>query len=176
MIGMPRPGGPPVLPSLVHDPDCVPSTHRVSRASAFGVAALLVFGLLACVAPRHPLDPRVPSHKADEAKNLKAPFGDTRTAPSEIVAEGERLYQGWASCFYCHGIAGDGKGTAANKLRPHPPADFTNCDLHRVRSDGELFWVLKHGSPGTGMVGHIPWKLSEEEGWKVVAYLRTFCT
>lgn len=165
-----------MLPSLVHDPDCVPSTHRVSRASAFGVAALLVFGLLACVAPRHPLDPRVPSHKADEAKNLKAPFGDTRTAPSEIVAEGERLYQGWASCFYCHGVAGDGKGTAANKLRPHPPADFTNCDLHRVRSDGELFWVLKHGSPGTGMVGHIPWKLSEEEGWKVVAYLRTFCT
>ena len=150
-------------------------SNRMFLGGSLTIVLILSLGLSSCVKPRHPLVPRVPDHKIDEAKNWKASFGDTKTASPDIVAEGKRLYQGWASCFYCHGVEGDGKGPSANKLRPHMPADFTNCELHQVRSDGELFWILKHGSPGTGMVGHIPWKLSEEEGWKVVAYLRTFC-
>ena len=150
-------------------------SHKTLLGLSGAIVVSLAFGLLSCVKPRHPLVPRVPDHKIEEAKGWKAPFGDTKTASPEVVAEGKKLYQGWASCFYCHGVEGNGKGPSAHKLRPHFPADFTNCELHQARTDGELFWVLKHGSPGTGMVSHIPWKLSEEEGWKVVAYLRTFC-
>jgi len=51
----------------------------------------------------------------------------------------------------------------------------SNCQFHAVRTDGELFWAMKHGVPESGMVSYIPHQISEEEGWQVVAYLRTFC-
>jgi mono/diheme cytochrome c family protein len=57
----------------------------------------------------------------------------------------------------------------------HPPRDFTDCAFQQARDDGELFWVIKYGSPGTGMQALIPNILNEEEGWKVVAYLRSLC-
>jgi hypothetical protein len=47
--------------------------------------------------------------------------------------------------------------------------------FQKEREDGELFWIIKYGSPGTGMAASIPHMLSEEEGWKLVAYVRTFC-
>ena len=122
-----------------------------------------------------PISPRVPDDKIAEAKNWKAPFGDTKTASQEIVAEGKQLFEGDGNCHMCHGMNGKGNGPAASKFRRHPPRNFTNCNFHEARTDGELFWVMKNGSPGTGMVAHVPWKISEEEGWKIVAYLRTFC-
>ena len=59
---------------------------------------------------------------------------------------------------------------------PHSPRDFTDCAFQKEREDGELFWIIKYGSSGTGMKPLIPGMLSEEEGWKIVAYIRTFCT
>jgi mono/diheme cytochrome c family protein len=111
-----------------------------------------------------------------EALSYKAPFGDTRTAPPEIVAAGKALYEGKGSCHLCHGISGKGDGPAGHMHSTHPPRDFTNCAFQKEREDGELFWVIKYGSPGTGMQPLIPALLSEEEGWKIVAYVRTFCT
>jgi hypothetical protein len=55
------------------------------------------------------------------------------------------------------------------------PRDFTNCKFHKKRKDGELFWIIKNGSPGTGMVPLIPSAISEDEAWKVIAYERSFC-
>jgi mono/diheme cytochrome c family protein len=110
-----------------------------------------------------------------EALSYKAPFGETRTASPEIVAAGKALYEGKGSCFLCHGIGGKGDGPAAQMNPTNPPRDFTNCVFQKEREDGELFWIIKYGSPGTGMQPLIPALLSEEEGWKVVAYIRTFC-
>ena len=59
--------------------------------------------------------------------------------------------------------------------RPHAPRDFTDCRFQGEREDGELFWIIKNGSPGTGMVQLVPGMLSETEAWKLVAYIRTFC-
>lgn len=56
-----------------------------------------------------------------------------------------------------------------------PPRDFTGCQFQKARDDGELFWIIKNGIPGTGMVRMIPSKLAEEEGWKLVAYIRILC-
>ena len=112
----------------------------------------------------------------EEALSYKAPFGDSRTAPPEIVAAGKALYEGKGRCDFCHGISGKGDGPAAHMQPLHPPTDFTNCAFQEKREDGELLWILKYGSPGTGMQPLIPALLSEEEGWKVVAYVRTFCT
>jgi mono/diheme cytochrome c family protein len=110
-----------------------------------------------------------------EAHSYKAPFGETRAATPEIVAAGKALYEGKGGCVLCHGISGKGDGPAAHMHSTHPPRDFTNCAFQKEREDGELFWIIKYGSPGTGMQPLIPGVLSQEEGWKVVAYVRTFC-
>lgn len=137
--------------------------------------AVVALAIAAC-ASRHPIADRVPSHAMEDALSYKAPFGDTRMAPLEIVTAGKALYEGKGNCILCHGISGKGDGPAAHMHDPHLPTDFTNCSVQNMRKDGELFWVIKHGSPGTGMKSLIPGMLSEEEGWKLVAYVRTFCT
>lgn len=144
---------------------------------AFTLTLLVAAGIISCV-EHHPLplQPRVPASNLEEAKRLKAPFGDTRAAPPAIIAEGKKLFEGKGTCTHCHGLEGKGDGPAAHLLKPHPPTDFTNCKLHEVREDGELFWIIDNGSPGTGMVDHVhDGKLTEGEAWKIVAYLRTLC-
>jgi mono/diheme cytochrome c family protein len=130
--------------------------------------------LLTGVAPP-PTKDRVPTAHSDKAKALHAPFGDARTASAEIVTAGKTLYEGKGTCFLCHGIGGKGDGPASHMQATHPPRDFTDCAFQQARDDGELFWVIKYGSPGTGMQALIPNILNEEEGWKVVAYLRSLC-
>ena len=135
----------------------------------------VVSGVAACMQHRHPTEPRVPEAKLAEAKALKAPFGDAKSASPEIVAEGRRLFD-TKSCVHCHGPNGKGNGPAATKLSNHPPRDFSDCKWHDKRTDGEIYWVLDHGVPGTGMVDQVPHHLSEAQAWNVVAYLRTLCT
>lgn len=123
---------------------------------------------------RDPLKPRVPKAERGTAKKMKSPFGDLDEAPAEIVAEGKKIFEGKGTCVNCHGKDGDGQGPAGKVLNPGP-RDFTNCKFHKRRKDGELMWVVMNGSPGTGMVSMIPATISEEEGWKVLAYERSFC-
>ena len=120
---------------------------------------------------RDPLKPRVPKAERGTAKKMKSPFGDLDEAPAEIVAEGKKIFEGKGTCVNCHGKEGNGQGPAGKVLNPGP-RDFTNC---KKRKDGELMWVVMNGSPGTGMVSMIPATISEEEGWKVLAYERSFC-
>ena len=56
------------------------------------------------------------------------------------------------------------------------PRDFTNCQFHEQRTDGELLWVIKNGSPNTDMASMIPDPINEEEAWTILLYVRTFCT
>ncbi|NWF71451.1 MAG: cytochrome c [Nitrospirae bacterium] len=138
------------------------------------VIALVSLAIAACAPRQSPID-GVPPSAMEEALSYKAPFGEARTAPPEIVAAGKALYEGKGRCELCHGTSGKGDGPAAHMHPPRPPRDFTDCAFQRERKDGELFWIIKHGSPGTGMQQLIPAMLSEEEGWKIVAYVRTFC-
>ena len=135
---------------------------------------LLCMVVIAACLPRRPTMKRVPPSAMQEALNYKAPFGEARGAKPEIVAEGKLLYEDKARCFICHGTSGKGDGSVAHEFVP-PPRDFTDCAFQKEREDGELFWIIKYGSPGTGMKQLIPGLLSEEEAWKIVAYIRTFC-
>lgn len=149
---------------------------RLTIFSALVPTLLITVGLISCV-DHNPLSPRVPASNLEEAKTLRAPFGDAKHAPPDIVAEGKRLYYDKGSCFYCHGTEGKGDGPAGAKLAHQPPADFSNCKLHEARTDGELYWALDNGVPGTAMVDMVhSGKLTEIEAWKIVAYLRTLCT
>jgi mono/diheme cytochrome c family protein len=149
-------------------------TDRVKACGSIALGLLFTVGTLSC-GSRPPIDDRVPPAHIEKAISLKAPFGDARNASAEIVAAGKTLYEGKGTCHLCHGMEGKGDGPATHMHPNNPPRDFTDCAVQRDRDDGELFWIIKYGSTGTAMKGLIPSLLSEEEGWKVVAYLRTLC-
>ncbi len=150
--------------------------HYRNLVGYFMLPAMMAVVTLAACAPRQPTEEdQLPPSAMKEALSYKAPFGEARTAPPEIVAAGKALYEGKGRCVFCHGISGKGDGPAAHMQAHDPPRDFTNCAFQKERQDGELFWVIKYGSPGTGMQRLIPGMLSEKEGWEVVAYIRTFC-
>src|SRR5438309_10467275 len=96
---------------------------------------------------------RVPVSDRAAAKALKPPFQPTR----EILAEGKGIFLGKGTCFQCHGPEGKGDGGGA-KILPIQPRNCTNPKYNKVRTPGEMMWVLKNGSlgptgqlPGTGM-------------------------
>jgi mono/diheme cytochrome c family protein len=134
-------------------------------------AVLLTTVVLAgspAAAERHMMQPRVPAEKLAEARALKSPLPSS----PEIVEKGKALYDGKGTCFNCHGTDGSGNGPAAAKLNP-APRNFRHHGFWRHRTEGEIFWVIKHGSPGTAMIGFGP-VLSDEEIWSLIQYERTF--
>ena len=118
---------------------------------------------------------RVPVADRAASKALKPPIEPT----PEILAEGKAIFLGRGTCFQCHGPEGKGDGGAA-KVLPIQPRDFTNPRFDKVRTPGEMMWVLKNGSlgqtgqiPGTGMLPIVGQFLNEEDGWKVLLYERS---
>lgn len=114
------------------------------------------------------MQPRVPADKLVEARALTSPLSNS----PEVIEQGKALYHGKGTCFTCHGADGDGKGPGGAKLNP-APRNFKHHGFWRHRTEGELFWVIKHGSPGTGMIG-FGQVLSDEEIWALIQYERTF--
>jgi mono/diheme cytochrome c family protein len=115
---------------------------------------------------------RVPSERLEEAKSLRNPLSPS----ADMVAKGKKLYEGKAFCSACHGLEGGG-GKSTGPVTPpgaQPPTNFADGAWQAARSDGELFWILKHGSHGTDMASFLPLYLTEEEAWSIVTYLRTF--
>lgn len=129
-----------------------------------GTAVASAFGADAEV-----LKTRVPPDQIEEAKTWKNPF---EASPGNIE-KGKALFHGKAFCVTCHGR--DGKGLSGIEgLRGKLPRDFTDRIWQATRTDGELLWILKNGSPGTDMASFIPLVLTEEEAWEVVLYVRSF--
>ncbi len=116
----------------------------------------------------HMMAPRVPADKIDEARALTSPLPYS----AEIVEKGKAIYEGKGTCINCHGARGRGDGPGAVNLNP-PPRVFRSHGFWMHRSEGEIFWVIKHGSPGTAM---IPFggMLTDEEIWTVMQYERSF--
>ena len=119
--------------------------------------------------------PRVPAAELATAKMQTPPF----TATPDVLAEGKAIFLGRGTCFQCHGLEGRGDGGAA-KVLPIQPRNFTNPTFKKLRTPGEMMWVLKNGSlgqsgkvPGTGMLPIVGQFLSEEDGWKVLLYERS---
>jgi mono/diheme cytochrome c family protein len=94
-------------------------------------------------------------------------------ASAEQVQAGKKLFQETAkplACMNCHGTKGDGNGPAGTGLMPQP-RNFTCGATMKDIPDGQLFWIIKNGSPGTGMM---PFSgLSDDEVWQLIHYLRT---
>ncbi|MEK9628276.1 MAG: cytochrome c [Nitrospinota bacterium] len=92
----------------------------------------------------------------------------------ELLYAGESLFQVEVqptACKICHGVTGNGFGIMAQGLNP-PPRNFTCSETMKTISDGQLFWIIRNGSPGTGMPAFK--NLSDREIWLIVHYIREF--
>lgn len=107
----------------------------------------------------------------------KAPaeyYERTNPLPSapQNLKPGEQLFLGTSdteSCAICHGRKGDGKGVLAKQFDP-PPRNFACARTITGVPDGQLFWIIRFGSPGTSMPPHP--KFSDEQIWQLVLHLR----
>jgi mono/diheme cytochrome c family protein len=102
---------------------------------------------------------------ADKTKNPTA-------ATPESVAKGKELYmeRTKGNCVFCHGDTGTGNEANLAKLR-RKPADLTNKERMTAMTDGEVFWKVSKGIQGIMPAGEK--RMSEEERWHVVNYVRT---
>lgn len=137
---------------------------------ALGLPALLCMSTAAALAADEAvLRPRVPGDQIEEARTWTNPFPATQ----ENIEKGRSLFHGKAFCVTCHGRDGRGLGEIEG-LRGKLPRNFTDKRWQAARTDGELFWIIKNGSPGTDMASFIPLVLTEEEAWQVLLYVRSF--
>lgn len=144
----------------------------LSRQRAFVALWMILQGAVAASAfgaDAEVLKPRVLPDQIEEAKTWKNPF----EATADNIEKGKVLFQGKAFCVTCHGKDGKGFGDIPG-LVGKLPRNFTDKVWQAARTDGELIWILKNGSPGTDMASFIPLILTEEEAWQVLLYVRSF--
>lgn len=76
----------------------------------------------------------------------------------------------WAQhCKSCHGAKGKGDGTKAEKI-DISCGDFSSPEMTK-QTDGELYWKTTDGRKPMPSYKE---KLSDNERWQVVNYIRTF--
>jgi cytochrome c len=123
-------------------------------------------------AERRSYPPLIPLEKLEEIRGRENPF----PLDQALIEKGKTLYEGRAFCAACHAKDGSGwrKDLDYTNIGPPYPPDFTDMDWQTVRSDGELFWILKEGSHGTDMAPFLPLYLEEDEAWHIILYIRTF--
>ena len=74
-------------------------------------------------------------------------------------------------CLVCHGFQGNGMGIVFEQLSPKP-RNFTCYYTMKEIPDGQMFWIIKNGSPGTRMPSF--GAMSDEQVWQVILYVRQF--
>jgi mono/diheme cytochrome c family protein len=111
-------------------------------------------------------------------KTAKAPaefLSKTNPLPHSdaTVQAGKTLFLQTAqpvACAMCHGEKGNGQGFMGAALIP-PPRNFTCGSMMKDLPDGQLFWIIKNGSPGTGMMSFAG--LPDDQVWQLIAYIRS---
>lgn len=102
---------------------------------------------------------------ADKTKNPVA-------SSPESIEKGKALYleRSKGNCVFCHGETGAGNEANLARLR-RKPADISNKERMDKMTDGELFWKISKGINGIMPAGEK--RMTEEERWHVVNYIRT---
>lgn len=111
-------------------------------------------------------------------KTVKAPEDFLRMtnplpASAVTIQAGKALFLQTAkplACAQCHGEKGDGQGLMGAALTP-PPRNFTCGTMMKEIPEGQLFWIIKNGSPGTGMMSFAD--MPDEQVWQVIRYVQS---
>ena len=115
-----------------------------------------------------PVQHEAGAHVHADAAKLINPVKSTPTS----IAAGKALYD--KQGVSCHGATGKGDGKSGALLTPKP-SDLTDTSWKHGPSDGEIYTLIKDGSKNTGMKGYAS-KMTAQEMWSVVTYLRTLKT
>jgi mono/diheme cytochrome c family protein len=102
----------------------------------------------------------------EEAKQLKNPVQPSAAA----LASARSIYRD--KCAQCHGDTGKGDGRDAARYDPKP-ADFSDANLMRGVTDGEIFYKISEGKKPMPV---FKTRLSEEQRWELVLLIRSFAT
>jgi mono/diheme cytochrome c family protein len=98
------------------------------------------------------------------ARKMKNPVVPT----AEVLASGKQSYA--QHCQKCHGEKGDGRGEKAPELSVEP-TDFTKAKVMGELADGQLFMEITKGELPMPAFED---KLSDQQRWELVDYVRTF--
>jgi mono/diheme cytochrome c family protein len=122
------------------------ATHQRRHAFFAGMVAIsLVFSHSGFAEKKNPIEPN-----------------------QESVSKGQAIYK--KNCQMCHGEKGMGDGPAGQRLNPKP-ANFTDKPAMDKMTDGDLFQAITKGQNPMPAFEH---KLSENDRWHVINFVRTF--
>ena len=99
----------------------------------------------------------------EETKKVKNPVPATEAT----LAAAKAIYLD--DCAQCHGEQGKGNGPEA-PMYDVVPTDFTDAHMMGEMTDGEIFWKI---SEGRRPMLAFKKRLTEEQRWQLVNYLRT---
>lgn len=99
--------------------------------------------------------PERPSHRANPVP-----------ATTDVVEQGHRIFK--RDCELCHGSKGKGDGQMSYSM-PVKPANLASAKV-QSQSDGALFWKIVQGR---GMMPSTEGKITDDERWAVIDYIRT---
>jgi mono/diheme cytochrome c family protein len=130
--------------------------------------ALLLTGTLNIGATQTPsaVETTLASWTVNRSVNVRAPQ-ELNPVADEPAARAAGLNRYCAACVHCHGAPGVPASDFAAGLNPSAPA---MTDAIKNWSDGELFWITRHGIRFTGMPAFS--SLGDDEIWKVVLLMR----
>jgi hypothetical protein len=109
-------------------------------------------------------------------KNVRERSIDLRSedlsAPSSIepglIQNASYYYYG--TCKICHGAPGDPPDKFSQGLDPIPP--HMGLPTWDMPTDGEMFWIIKHGIKMTGMASFDKVFEKNDQKWAMVAFLK----
>ena len=104
-----------------------------------------------------------------EGKQLKNPVASSTAS----IEAGQKAFQ--KMCAFCHGKDAAGNGPMVPKGMTAPPS-LIDAKWERGSTDGEIFLVLRDGAGPKFEMKGLKGKLSDENLWHVVNYLRSLGT
>lgn len=137
----------------------------LARILAVLVVPAAVFALI----PNAAVDTVQAAGPAQETQEAAAEIPENPVeATEESVRAGLRIYGRF--CRSCHGVRGDGRGQ-----NPSPgtrPANLIDDEWVHGDSDGEIYNVIRQGVPPAYDMDAWEGRISDEEIWHVVNFLR----
>ena len=120
-----------------------------------------------------PINGNVPYYYKDTEEDRTRASKEIKDNPFPItdagIARGKELYN--IACAVCHGKGGKGEdgGIYASGIYPAAPANLVNEEF-KAASNGRMYHALIYGK---NMMGSYTDKLSYEERWQVIHYIRS---